>query len=58
MSMKFKNQLIKRIYPFVDIWMSRKKKSWPEVRVKILSAKPVATPYEITRSNEYFRKII
>ena len=26
----------RRTYPFVDIWMSRK--SWPEVRIKILSA--------------------
>ena len=48
MSIKFtKNQLIRRIYLFVDIWISRK--SLLEVRVKILSALPVATPYEITR---------
>ena len=36
MSMKFtKIQGIRRMYPFVDIWMSRK--SWPEARIKILS---------------------
>ena len=36
MCMKFtKNQGIRRMYPFVDIWMSRK--SWPEARIKILS---------------------
>ena len=37
MSMKFtKNQWIRRLYPFVDICMSRK--SWPEACIRILSA--------------------
>ena len=37
MSMKFtKNQYIRRLYPFVDIWISGK--SWLEVCIRILSA--------------------
>ena len=42
-----------RAYPVVDIWMSRK--SWPEIRVQILSAYPPATPYEITRCDTYLK---
>ena len=44
------------MYPFVDIWMSRK--SWPEARIKILSVEPAATPYEITRCEFYSRDLM
>ena len=44
------------MYPFVDIWMSRK--LWPEARIKILSVQPAATPYEITRCGFYSRDLM
>ena len=44
------------MYPFVDIWMSRK--SWTEARIKILSVKPAATSYDITRCGFYSRDLM